>query len=88
MTVPPRRLRQLVRYSLPGTSEYSRLGHAWLSRMGPYSEEIGWSHRGRRALLAALIGSQFRAHSPTHTLNGALGLPPRRSHQASQGQVH
>jgi hypothetical protein len=49
---------------------------------------LGWSHGGRRALLAALIESQFRAYSPTHTLDRVLGLPQRRSYLSSQGQVN
>ena len=44
--------------------------------------------RGRRALLAALIEGQFRAYSPIHTLDRALGLPQRRSYLSSEGQIN
>ena len=44
--------------------------------------------RGSPGPLAALIESQFRAYSPTHTPDRVLGLPPRRSYLSSQGQVN
>ena len=58
----------------PDTREYSRLGHAWLSRIGQAAMGLLLA-QGSPGPLTALIASQFRAYSPTHTLDRVLGLP-------------